>query len=256
MMPPVDLLDGELEALALRTRGDKATQFLRWMLDSWGVAVARETAKDSGIESLMWGGAPGAKRVVAAFHPPGQIPDTTQFPIVCISVDFSNPYIQNPQLRIRRALEECGIDSARVGDIFEFDGRWHVFIVLPDDVVTFPLSDDTGKTSDLSFARHPRPFPSPPMTEPKLVNTTVSSMRIDSLLAASFKPSRSRMSRMADASLVFVNDRRIHRKNISLKEGDSAVVKGYGLMRVLAVSGETRKGRIRVSLEINPDRED
>jgi len=251
---PSDALKVELQSVADHISETTPLAFSPGMLDSWGGALARETAVERGLSATLWGGAASVGRVVAAFHLPGVQPSPDDFPLSCCAVSFDNPYAENHASMIHRALRAALPEESRIGDIFTSAGEWFAFLRIESDSSAGNFEVTRAGSAGLSFALVQRPWPVPDLGGSRIHNTTVSSLRVDSLLSAAFKPSRSQMSRLAEAALVFVNDTRICRKNVFLKEGDTAIARGYGRLKVLAVSGETRRGRQRVSLEIDPVR--
>jgi len=239
-----DPLREELASLAAGA-GAGSVLFSRGMLGAWGVELAREAAAEAGVSVALWGGAQRTSRVAAAFHV-GEPPSPGGFPLVCLKAVFVNPYVEDRLRVILRALRDAGVEDDAVGDLFEANGDWSIFLRIPGDDLQFVPLD----SREVRFEPHTRPWPEPALRQSRVVNSTVSSLRVDSLLSAAFKPSRSQMSKLAEAALVFINGRRISKKNVFLKEGDRAVARGYGALNVLAVSGETRKGRKRVSIEV------
>lgn len=89
----------------------------------------------------------------------------------------------------------------------------------------------------------------PPVKSEKIVNTTVSSLRLDAIAAVGFGVSRSSISQDIVAGKIKVNWRNITKTDHSLKKGDVLSGKGRGRVILLDVFDKTRKGRFRVSIQ-------
>ena len=80
------------------------------------------------------------------------------------------------------------------------------------------------------------------------MRVTVSSPRLDAVLAAGLRLSRGEAQRLIDVGLVKRNHMEALRGDLHLEEGDLLSVRGYGRMRVEGFEGLTRKGRQAVRL--------
>ena len=80
------------------------------------------------------------------------------------------------------------------------------------------------------------------------LRATVSSERLDAVLAAGLKLSRSEAQRLIEAGLVKRNHAPELRGDVHLEEGDLLSVRGYGRMKILEFEGRTRKGRLAVRI--------
>jgi len=83
----------------------------------------------------------------------------------------------------------------------------------------------------------------------KEIKGTVASLRADAVLSLGFGISRSRVVLLVKGGVVQVNFRPISSPSMQLKEGDQISLKGKGRLKIHAVEGETRKGRIHLKLK-------
>ncbi len=81
------------------------------------------------------------------------------------------------------------------------------------------------------------------------IHTTVSSMRLDTLVSAVFRESRSSMCSVIMVGKVFVNGREERRSDYLVKPCDIVSVRGYGKFRMESQDGITKKGRWNVTIE-------
>jgi RNA-binding protein YlmH len=85
---------------------------------------------------------------------------------------------------------------------------------------------------------------------PEETTLTAASERLDALVSAAFNLSRAESARLFEAERVFVNGLPAHSASSRPEEGDMVSVRGMGRFRFEGALGETRKGRLRVSLRI------
>ena len=83
-----------------------------------------------------------------------------------------------------------------------------------------------------------------------MLRDTVASMRLDCILAAGMKTSRSRASEIIKTGAVAVDHMPEERTDRILEAGQLLSVRGFGRIRVRDVGGPTRKGRLPIQLEI------
>jgi len=87
-------------------------------------------------------------------------------------------------------------------------------------------------------------------TEPgREISGTVASTRLDAVLALGFGLSRSRAALLIKGGLAKVNWRPVDSPAYQLHTGDIISLQSRGRLELLALEGETRKGRIRLKLK-------
>jgi RNA-binding protein YlmH len=86
--------------------------------------------------------------------------------------------------------------------------------------------------------------------EPKYTEVvgTVSSVRLDSILAVAFHTSRSSLSGLIEGGKVFVNSKEVLSNSYLLKENDVVSVRGLGKFLYVGTSYQTKKGRLSVKI--------
>lgn len=82
----------------------------------------------------------------------------------------------------------------------------------------------------------------------KECSTTVSSLRVDAIFAATFGLSRSEIAKYLQGDKGKVNGMLIAASHC-MKVGDVGTLRGYGKMRLAAVNGITKKERLHVTIE-------
>ena len=81
-------------------------------------------------------------------------------------------------------------------------------------------------------------------------NISVASLRIDAIISASYGISREKSANLINIEKVLVNHVSCTNNSKSIKKDDIISVRGYGRIKIIDILGETKKGRIRISIEI------
>jgi tetratricopeptide (TPR) repeat protein len=93
-------------------------------------------------------------------------------------------------------------------------------------------------------------LPENALPDPTLKTVIVSSLRLDGIISAVYNVSRSKSSALVDGEKVFINGKLAKNNSVPLKENDTISVRGYGRFKFKEISGDTRKGRIRILCEV------
>ncbi len=76
--------------------------------------------------------------------------------------------------------------------------------------------------------------------------TTVSSLRLDGVIAAFFNLSRSTAAETVNKGLVYVNSSQCLKGDFTLKEGDKIVLRGKGKTILSEIKGTSKKGKLKI----------
>lgn len=213
------------------------------------------------IPYSVYGGAEGAERVVVCFH--GELegmkvssPDVTNtsyfdafaYPVSCIKVVPANVKFAE-QLTHRDylgAILNLGIDRSLTGDIIINDKECYIFCL--DKVAEF-ISQSLDKVKHTNIKTEILSGNAPEIKrEYREILGTVSSVRLDSIIALGFNTSRNSILPLISSGKVFVNGRENLSNSYALKEGDIISVRGHGKLRYESEGNMTKKGRISVRL--------
>ena len=191
------------------------------------------------------GGYEHAERQMIAFLPDALVL-SVEYPIVCCRIEpVSRKFAEALTHRdVLGSLMSLGIERGKLGDIFVKDNQIYVFChraispFLMEELtrirhtnVTICLADP-GETSI-----HPN-------TE--LCECIVTSNRLDGIIASVYRISRGTAAELIKKGCVFINGKEITGGSCSCDSDQIVSVRGYGRFRFLDVSGETKKGRLKV----------
>jgi RNA-binding protein YlmH len=143
------------------------------------------------------------------------------------------------------AILALGIKREKIGDLIVNEGACIVFMVEEMcNYVSLQL-DKVGNVGvlareiDLNHISFPE-------EETERIAASVSSLRLDGILARGFRVSRSKAASHIREGKVKVNYKIVPYPDYVLKEGDRVSLAGYGKMKLDEVGMNTKKGRIRI----------
>lgn len=202
-----------------------------------------------GVTTETFGGYEGAERQMAAF-----IPDALsygwEYPMRCLKV--TKEAGRAPESLDHRdylgALVHLGVERSVLGDILLLDEAACFFCV--DTMAGFFVQElvkirHTPVRTEIW--PHTEKIPEPVK---KPVQGTVSSIRLDAILAIAFGGSRTKLTPLIQGGKVFVNASPVTRSGHVLKEGDIVSVRGKGKFCFRQILSRTKKGRYGILLEI------
>lgn len=146
------------------------------------------------------------------------------------------------------AVLGAGISRQKVGDIIVLDQRG-AEVIVHADVAPFLESAVTQvrqvKVSVQQCAFSELEIPPQRIKE---VQSVEASMRMDAVVSAGFKLSRSKLADMARGGMVQVNYREVRSPAKNVSSGDIVSVRGVGKLEIGEVS-TTSKGKFRVMMK-------
>ncbi|WP_051531029.1 RNA-binding protein [Clostridiisalibacter paucivorans] len=146
------------------------------------------------------------------------------------------------------ALMGLGIKREKIGDIIVHDDFGQ--IIVDKDIKDFIIlslkaigkeSVDCSEILPSDIVNSKEEF--------RIIMSTIASLRLDNLLSAGYKVSRTQSSNIIKQGKVKVNWQPISQSSYEVKEGDIISVKGKGRILLKEVLGNTKKDRIRVAIK-------
>lgn len=200
--------------------------------------------------TFRWmGGYEGAERRLACFGREEDMGYPPESPVQCIMIAPANKKFAG-ELGHRDflgSLMGLGIKRQLLGDIQIVDGVGYLFCLeeiapyLCDNLVS------VGRTTVRCEGCEPPAQLSQP---PEPCDLVVASERLDALIAAVWRLSRSEAQELLEKGMVFIDGRLVESPSHPLKEGDVVSVRHRGRFRYEGMLRETKKGRLRVCVRI------
>lgn len=241
-----DLDKKRLRELALRAKHSHQPSFTRF-LEPPMEADARQAAGQAEVKTAFFGGFDGAERRIAAFYTE-EAPEDWEYPLSCLELKWNSKYAHPGHRDLLGAVMGLGLERSATGDIAPSEKDGCAYLFVHSDVESYIRANLEGagraslKVAPVSGEIQIK------APEGEDIRATVSSQRLDAVIAAGLKLSRGEAQRLIGAGMVKRNHVEELRGDARLEEGDLLSVRGYGRMKVALFDGITRKGRLVVRL--------
>ena len=236
-------LDKRLNELALRAQHTGRVCATRFLEPST-LAAVNAAASQAGVKVALWGGYEGAERCVAAFYA-GDPPEAGDWPVVALRLQWNAKFANPGHRDLLGAMMGLGIEREMTGDIAmgAYRDAPCAYLFALEEVADYIAAnlDSAGRASLKVSVATETPQLIPP--EGESLRLTVQQQRLDAVLAAACRLSRSEAQRLIAAGLVKLNHVPQLRPDARLSEGDLISARGYGRVKVTAFQGESRRGR-------------
>lgn len=208
-------------------------------------AMAIHAAREARVAASFDGGWPDAERVQVCFHPAWA---EAEFTAVWLEIRWAAKFAHVEHRDLLGSLMGLGMDRAFFGDLIALEDRAYL-LVLPEMAVRLPMEwDKAGNVPIKVKVLEETPVIEPPKGD--LLRDTVASLRLDCILAAGMKTSRSRAAEIIRTGAVAVEHMPEERTDRVLEVGQLLSIRGFGRIRLMEVGNPTRKDRLPVMLEI------
>ena len=216
-------------------------------------ACVRQAAAEAGVRVEFFGGYEDAERRMAVLRGGG---DETDWPIECLAITYRTRFGSVDHRSILGSVMALGLVRALYGDIVpgaddagdagEGIGLFYLYCTGSGADTVLRELTDCGRTSvkvkTASLPVVPREAEGTPL------RVTLSSPRMDAVISAALKLSRAKAKELIEQGLAKRNRTVETRPDTPVEEGDMLSVRGSGRLKVVACTGETKKGRLAYSL--------
>lgn len=203
------------------------------------------------LEGLFpFGGYPDAERKMLIYLP-DYLDETALMeddsPVVCLRATFYEG--DSPSHRdFLGALMGAGIARETVGDICVSKGSCDFFVTA--EIAPYILQNFTGAgRTKLHLETIPLNMVIVPEPETKQIKDTVASLRLDIIISSGFRIGRSLAAQYVTAGKAAINGLPCEKPDKAVEAGVKISVRGLGKIKLSAVNGETKKGRISVVID-------
>ena len=206
---------------------------------------ARQVAHERGAAFASWGGYEQAERKIGCFLPWNEEAAHTDFPLITLHSRYSSKFCSLSHRDLLGSFMALGLTRDSIGDIIIVDSDIYLFVMAQTAGFIAQSMNSAGKVP-LRFEPVEGEVQIP---EPKgsCFHDTLSSMRLDAVIASAYRLSRSEASELIRAGLVKLNHIPCERVDMSVEEGAMLSVRGKGRIRLRTIEGLTRKQRIGVT---------
>ena len=188
-----------------------------------------------------------AKVIIAPLYYELQVSD---FEIDLLEISYANKFHHLTHSQIMgTVLNQLGIERKVFGDILVSSGRAQIMV---DRKFTQFFIDHISRIAKTSVKLKQVDFSQliAVQADSKLRDVLVSSMRLDKILAASFRLSRSVATKLIATKQVRVNYSMLDNPSHHLLLNDLISVRGYGRVKVLRENGFSKNGKYKLTVEL------
>ncbi len=241
------MMEESLKSLenAAKLAGEKGlVRFSRFLDPAQAVQAARY-AKVYGAKLSLWGGYEGAERVIACFSPYDEQINEGEYPIVCLHSRFSDKFCSVSHRDLLGSFMSLGLTRSCLGDIIIVGAD--IYLFAHDQAADFIAQSMVSAGKTPLHLRVLEEIPVMPDPEGTRFSAVVSSLRLDGVIAAAYRLSRSESAELIRAGLVKVDHVICEHVDALVKENTLFSIRGKGRVRLLSVDGMTRKQRIGIT---------
>ncbi|MBP3414140.1 MAG: hypothetical protein J6L81_02950 [Clostridia bacterium] len=213
-----------------------------------GLANSLVSQLDSPFE--LWGGIDGCERRIACFGSRREFGYDPVYPIVCLKISPKNARFAHPLSHrdYLGSLMALGIKRETIGDIYPKDKDGYIFC---QDSISGWICENLTSVGTVSVVCQVCDTPPPNLHgEVKRRTVNVASARLDALICAVWKLSRTEASRLVAAEKVSVDGLPVHDGSKTIKEDSSVSARGYGKFIFREISGTSKKGRLFAEIDM------
>ncbi|MFQ9706777.1 MAG: RNA-binding protein [Limosilactobacillus pontis] len=195
------------------------------------------------------GGWTGAEMQRLLFYPAYYQPTVDDFDLQLLTIDYPTKFATLHHRQIMGTLLGEGLTRESFGDIITDGQRWQVVVTeamaqfLRQEVHHVGRVKVKWLASELTAALTP-------VEDWEQVTTTVSSLRLDNVVAASFNYSRNRAKQLIEHGLVRLNWEVMARPDYPIVAHDLLSVRHAGRVRIDVIGGKTRKQKERIRMSV------
>ena len=199
----------------------------------------------------LLGGWDGAERRIACFGSEDRCFEPPQPPFCCILAEPKQKKFAGRMGHrdVLGALMGLGVKRKTLGDLLIRESC--AWILCLDSISDYLLQQLHEIGSTTVVCRRDE-LPAFTQQEPEPVSLAAASDRVDALLAAVYRLSRSQAAEAIRQGLVFVDSRLCEAPSFKVRPGALVNLRGRGRFRYHGPAGETHSGRLRASVGIYP----
>jgi RNA-binding protein YlmH len=229
--------------IVLRRHIEQVTEFVDPYLRKCGFQFLR---KFSDLNFACFGGVHDAERQRIVICPEFLEPEESMAQVCLVKFKGKLQHIDYSHRDFLGALLGQGIKREKVGDLFIIEEGF--VAVLSNDIADFLLFEPLKiKGVPLTAEILENQGWEPPIQPEKIINTTVSSLRLDTVVAHGFGISRAKVTDFIKGSKVKVNWQVIEDIDYHCAENDIISFRGKGRIKIKTIGGKTNKGRLKIT---------
>ncbi len=202
------------------------------------------------VNTTLWGGYEDAERCVACFGDREYFTDFVDFPIRCIMISPVNQKFADTLTHrdFLGSLTGLQIRREMLGDIIISQNCGYLFCL--DNIADFVVDNLKQVRHTTVECKITDKIPQNALPQPQNSEIIISSERLDVIVSAVYKMSRSQVLPLFHTEKVFVNGVVKTSPSQTVKQGDKISVRGFGRFVYNGVLRNTKKDRLVISVDM------
>ncbi|MDR2834080.1 MAG: RNA-binding protein, partial [Streptococcaceae bacterium] len=243
--PFIDKVEGWIEKV-----DNQYAPFLTDFLDPRQQFIVETLVRqNSELKFMFYGGYEAAERKRACIYPEYYEPEQDRFEIAVFEIVYPAKFTELSHGKILGSLLATGMKRDYFGDIMTDGERWQV--MLSDHTKNYIVQELT-KVGKVNVRLEERTYTDiiAPKDEWQEESTTLSSLRLDNLIATVYNISRQRSKQLVDSGKVKVNWKEETRSDFPVELLDVISIRGFGRIQLRTIEGKTKKEKFRISFGV------
>ncbi|MFD2729033.1 YlmH family RNA-binding protein [Enterococcus camelliae] len=205
--------------------------------------------QQSDLQFQFYGGYEQAERTRCLIYPDYYTPVQDEFDIILFEIKYPEKFTQLSHGKILGTLVHSGMKREFFGDIISDGQQWQVFVAKEVQNYVQLQVTKMGSVHIRLIEKNYTEVLSPKDAWLEEA-TTVSSMRLDTVIASVFSISRQRSKLLIETGKVKVNWRVAERPDFMLELLDIVSIRGFGRLQIQKQGGTTKKEKIRLAIGV------
>lgn len=201
------------------------------------------------VKMQPYGGYPGAELNRVLIYPEYFEPKKTDFEVTLFEIIYPTKFADLHHSQVLGTLANIGVDREVIGDIITDGERWQFFV---ETGITSYFENQVDQIGKIKVHLTPKENSEAvePLNEWEEEGATLSSIRLDSIVATAFHLSRHRSKALVEAGKVRVNWAESNKSDYELAIADIVSIRGFGRIKLISLDGQTKKEKTRVTLAV------
>ena len=203
--------------------------------------------QDREVQIEFSGGIDGAERQRALLFPDYYSPEQKDFQLCLFEISYPKKFITLEHRQILGTLMSLGLKREKFGDILIQNDQ--IQFVAAEEIEIY-LTVNLEKVGKASVTIKKLPFTDMVRVEESWVehNYTVSSLRLDTILATALNVSRQKAQALIVSGKVKVNFKQVEKISVDCQVGDTISVRGFGRCKIISINGMSKKEKWKITL--------
>jgi RNA-binding protein YlmH len=191
----------------------------------------------------------GTERKRALLYPSYFQPQEEDYGIRLFEIEYPGKFVTIEHKHVLGSIMSLGLKREKFGDILAAGQKLQ--LLLAEEISEYVRLELTqiGKAT-VTLQEVPMTDLIETMEEWQEKVTTVSSLRLDAVMAAIYNISRQKAQTFIKSNLVKLNWKVTENASIEVEAGDVISVRGFGRSKLISIEGRTKREKWRISLGI------